>query len=118
MAQVTGIYTRYNSDGSIDKTEVYSIDIEPDDRVRFVDNSIMDQCRNNDDGADIDWMYAGCSGNNYNTYYGTVSRTDSCQTAEGPHVVSPYTRIVEMPIVVITDDGDVVYCNPLNIQKA
>lgn len=113
---VTGRYNKINPDKSIVGFEDYKIDIEIDDRVVFVDNSILEQCRNNTDGEKIYWMYAGCLANDYATNYGTIARINSCQTAEGEHVIYPYQREIEMPIVVICDNGDVVYCNPLNIQ--
>lgn len=112
---VTGKYIRYAEDGiTIKEVEEHSIDLEEGDIVRFKDNSLLSYCSINDSSNPYP---AGVNhGDDYIPHTGIVARIGAVQTAiDTDKFLGP--REIEMPIVILTDEGEIIYCNPLNIEK-
>ena len=112
---VTAIYTVYNQDGSVKKQETEAMMLDPGDRVVVRDNSYLNKCPLNITPNRSNTMPAGWQGR-YSPapLYGTVVRTNSVQEAiDDGLTLGP--RRMQMPIVVLGDDGSVIYCNPVHI---
>lgn len=111
MATITGIYQSVYSNGSMGEPEYHTIEAEIDTRVVFVDNSYLSYCYiNSPDGSDV---YP--ASNQYDPqpqWEGRIVKIDSLQEAYNPWNPARIT----MPIAVICDNGEILYCNPLNIK--
>lgn len=114
---VSGSITEYNKDGSIYSIEhrtMYNVNIG--DKVQFCDNSYLRDCYINT--IPDEWpMPFGCAATGYHkSWEGRIVKTDSTQYADEKYPTPYGKRIVEMPIAVICDNGEILYCNPLNIK--
>ncbi len=119
MATITGKWTSYNKIGGIKDVEEHSIEADIGDIVRFQDNSYLGNCYINIFGTSQETKscpYIDATGA-YTEGYGNgkIVKTDSMQYAED-NCLALRLRRVEMPIAVICDNGEILYCNPLNIQ--
>jgi hypothetical protein len=117
MNTITGYWIKYDNNSQQLSKEPYTIEASIGDRVVFVDNSGLAACHINTVGIrDDEWtkMYpAGTSLNGFFHREGRIVKTDSMQTTG----IRDYSdNEVTMPIAVICDDGQIIYCNPLNIR--
>lgn len=116
MDTITGYWIKYDKDSHEVYREPHTIEASIGDRVVFVDNSGISDCHINTVGIREDeWELMYPAGTAINGYYhreGRIVKTDSLQTTR---VRTFYDCEVTMPIAVICDDGQIIYCNPLNI---
>lgn len=91
--------------GKVVTEKVHHINLELDDRVLIHDGSYIN---------DIP-LFPVEETHGMQRKVGIVARMNSVQVAEYKSFI--WDTTVEMPIVVITDNGEVLYCNPLNIRK-
>jgi len=117
MNTITGYWIRYNDNNKETSRECHTIEASIDDRVVFVDNSGLADCHINTVGLrDDEWTAkypAGTSLNDYTPRQGRIVKTDSMQTTG---IRDNWNVEITMPIAVICDDGQILYCNPLNIR--
>lgn len=117
MNTITGYWIKYDKDSQQLSKEPHTIEASIGDRVVFVDNSGLADCHINTIGiADDEWtlMYpAGTSLNGYHHREGRIVKTDSMQTTG---IRKVWNGEYTMPVAVICDDGQIIYCNPLNIR--
>jgi len=88
--------------------DINVIEIGVGDRVKFIDNSYIADCNLNKRV-----LYAGCE--DAIGMGGVVIETSTTASAMNSGVNS---ATIEMPIKILADNGDFVYVNPLNIQRA
>ncbi len=113
MQTIIGKYTKYNRDGTLDIIEYPSIEVEISSKVRFCDNSWLENCYINSP-EQIAMDPCGAYKESYR-WSGRVVKIDSQQIAVDEEW-SLGKRVLEMPIAVICDNGEIIYCNPLNIR--
>jgi hypothetical protein len=104
--EVAGHYYKLDESGEVEEHECHRMKVMVGDAIRFIDNSIIHDCP-----ANKQVYYAGT----YTTHgmNGVVTKIDSGMAVR---VTGLFNRIVELPIVVLADNGDTVYVNPLNIR--
>jgi hypothetical protein len=116
MNTITGYWIKYDKNSQQLSKEPYTIEASIGDRVLFADNSGLADCHINTVGLkDDEWAAkypAGTSINDYTPRQGRIVKTDSMQTTG----IRWNNVEVTMPIAVICDDGQIIYCNPLNIR--
>jgi hypothetical protein len=101
--QVIGKISKYTKSGELLSTEDRSITLDEGDRVIFIDNSYT----NDIPCQDTENVYGK---------KGQVIRIGAVQEAIWNEAPSG-KQVVEMPIVVLCDDGNVIYANPLNLTR-
>jgi hypothetical protein len=117
MNTITGYWIKYDNNSQELYKEPNRIEASIGDRVVFADNSGLSDCHINTIGLRNDaWstMYpAGTSYDDHVPKQGRIVKTDSMQTTDRLEWLNVE---VTMPIAVICDDGQIIYCNPLNIR--
>lgn len=112
MPTITGEYRIYHKSGKLKDIELYTIDLVIGQRVQFKDNSVLQLCHLNSKDIKPAGIYGDIGKE------GTVISYTSSQIAEGNFGwESDHIREIEMPIVIRCDDGQIIYCNPLNIDS-
>lgn len=117
MNTITGYWIKYDKASQQLSKEPHTIEASIGDRVVFVDNSGLADCHINTIGLTDNERFtlypAGTSCCDYSPKQGRIVKTDSMQTTS---IRTFYDNEVTMPIAVICDDGQIIYCNPLNIR--
>lgn len=117
MNTITGYWIKYDKESQEISREPHTIEASIGDRVVFVDNSGLRDCHINTVGIEDDKRFtiypAGTAAiSSCSPKQGRIVKTDSIQTTGIRYF---YNSEVTMPIAVICDDGQIIYCNPLNI---
>lgn len=117
MDTITGYWIRYDKDSQQLSKEPHTIEASIGDRVVFVDNSGLSNCHINTIGLEDNNRFtlypAGTAACDYSPKQGRIVKTDSMQTTG---IRKVWNGEYTMPIAVICDDGQIIYCNPLNIR--